>query len=109
VIGGVANPKQISSRSQITLSRAVWSAGGATKNADQKKITIFRREAGETKIIEADLEKIKGGEAEDLILRALDIVDVGQTGRTRSKFPPVLRVAETGGKNTATLPLRIID
>jgi polysaccharide export outer membrane protein len=109
VIGGVAIPKQISSRSQITLSRAVSSAGGTTKNADQKRVTIFRRESGETKIIEADLEKIKRGEAEDLILRALDIVDVGQTGRTRSKFPPVLRVAETAGTKTTTLPLRIID
>lgn len=109
VVGGVANPKQISSRSQITLSRAVASAGGVMKTADQKKITIFRREAGETKIIEADLEKIKLGEAEDLILRAFDIVEVAQTGRERNKFSPVLKLAEPDGKNTAALPLRIID
>lgn len=109
VIGGVANPKQISSRSQITLSRAVASAGGVMKAADQKKITIFRREAGETKIIEADLEKIKSGEAEDLILRAFDIVEVAQTGREKNKFPPVLKLAEPDVKNTAALPLRIID
>lgn len=109
VIGGVANPKQISIRSQITLSRAVSSAGGTTKNADRKKVTIFRRETGETKIIEADLEKIKRGEAEDLILQASDIVDVAQTGRARSKLPPVLRVAENAGKNASTLPLRVID
>ena len=85
------------------------SAGGASKNGDQRKVTIFRREAGETKIIQTDLEKIKRGEAEDLILRAFDIVEVAQTGRERSKFPPVLKLAETGRKNTLTLPLRIID
>lgn len=109
VIGGVAEPKQISSRVQITLSRAVSSAGGVTKNADPKKITIFRREGGETKIIEADLEKIKTGEAEDLILRAFDIVEVTQTGREKSKFPPVLKVTELSRKNTGNLPLRVID
>ena len=109
IIGGVANPKQISSRSQITLSRAVASAGGATKNADQRKITIFRREAGETKIIEADLEKVKRGEAEDLVLRAFDIVEVAQTGREKNKFPPVLNLAESGRKTAPTLPLRVID
>ncbi|MCY7377439.1 MAG: SLBB domain-containing protein [Pyrinomonadaceae bacterium] len=50
VIGGVVNPKQISARAQTTLSRAVDSAGGVTKGGDAKKITIFRREAGESKL-----------------------------------------------------------
>lgn len=109
VIGGVANPKQISSRGEITLSRAVSSAGGTIKNADRKKVTIFRRDGGETKIIEADLEKIKRGEAEDILLQAFDIVDVAQTGRAGNKFPPVLKLAEPSGKSTAVLPLRVID
>lgn len=110
VIGGVANPKQISSRAQeLTLSRAVAAAGGATKNADLKKVTVYRREAGATKIIEADLEKIKSGAAEDLVLRAFDIVEVPQTGSRPAKFPPVLKIAEIDEKQTANLPLRIID
>ena len=109
VIGGVANPKQISSREQITLSRAVASAGGVSKNGDERKITVFRRVAGETKIIEADLEKIKKGESEDLVLRAFDIIDVAQTGRDNTKFPPILKVVEPDGKKPLNLPLRIID
>jgi protein involved in polysaccharide export with SLBB domain len=109
VIGGVQNPKQISSRAQITLTRAVAAAGGASKNADIKKVTIYRREAGETKIIEADLENIKVGEAEDLILRAFDIVEVAQTGREKLKFPPVLKIAESNEKKPSNLPLRVID
>lgn len=109
VTGGVVNPKQIASRAQITLSRAVASAGGLTKNAHAEKVTIFRREDGETRVIEADLERIKNGEAEDLILRPFDIVEVAETGREKTKSPPILKAAEPGEKKTSNLPLRIID
>lgn len=109
VIGGVVNPKQISARTQMTLSRAVASAGGVSKDADPKKVTIYRREAGETKIIGADLEKIKTDPAADLILQAFDIVEVERTGREKRKFAPVLKIAEDTGKKTSNLPLRIID
>ncbi len=109
VIGGVADPKQISSRTQTTLSRAVAGVGGVSKSGDASKITIYRRESGATKIIEADLEKIKTGAAEDVILRAFDVVEVAQTGREKRKFPPVLRVGETVQRKTSNLPLRVID
>ncbi len=109
VIGGVSNPKQISSRAQITLTRAIASAGGTTKNADTRKITIYRHEAGETKIIETDLEKIKANQAEDIILKAFDIVEVKQNGQAKNKFPPVIKIIETNEKNAANFPLRIID
>jgi polysaccharide export outer membrane protein len=109
VTGSVVNPKQISSRAQITLSRAVASAGGLSKNAGAGKVTIFRREAGETKVIETDLERIENGEAEDLILRAFDIVEVAQTGRDKTKFPPIIKADEPGEKKMSNLSLRIID
>ena len=109
IIGGVSNPKQISSRSQITLTRAIDSAGGLLKNADAKKITIFRREGSETKIIEADLDKIKARQTDDITLQAFDIVEVTQTGREKRRFPPVLKVIDTTEKNTEKLPLRVID
>ncbi|MBA2494344.1 MAG: SLBB domain-containing protein [Acidobacteria bacterium] len=109
IIGGVANPKQISTRSQMTLSRAIAIAGGVTKDGDGKKITIFRRAGSETKIIEADLEKLKIDQTADIILQAFDIVEVAQTGRNKTKFPPVIKIADTAEKNSANLPLRIID
>ncbi len=109
VIGGVANPKQISSSSEITITRAIASAGGLAKGADAKKITVYRREGIETIRIEADLDKIKANLATDLILKASDIIEVSQTGREQRKFPPILKVAETGEKSSAGLPLRIID
>lgn len=109
VIGGVANPKPISARAQITLSRAVASAGGITKDGDAKKITIYRREAGETKIIEADLEKIRTKKSEDIILKAFDIIEVPQRGSGAKKLPPIIDADEPNGKTFVNLPLRVID
>ncbi len=109
VIGGVASPKQISFRSQITLSRAIDSAGGLAKNADAKKITIFRRAGGETKIIEADLEKIKAQKADDINLQASDIIEVNENGREKRKYPPVINVVDLNDGNSSKLPLRVID
>lgn len=109
IIGGVNSPKQIASRAQITLSRAVDSAGGLTKNSQENSITIFRRTGRETKIIEADLAKIKAKQAEDIVLQAYDIVDVGEKGRERKKFPPIIQLNENGEAKPSNLPLRIID
>ncbi len=109
VIGGVAAPKQIFSRAGLTVSRAIDSAGGITKGGDAKNITIFRREAGTSQTIEVDLEKIKSGKADDVTLKAFDVVDVSQSGREKRKFPPVLKAVQLNRKNTINLPLRIIE
>ncbi len=109
VIGGVSNPRQISARSKITLSRAVASAGGLSKDAVAENVTIFRRDGSVSKTIEADLNKIKNNQAEDVLLQAFDVVEIAQKGRAKRKFPPVIKVSETGAKNTAGLPLRIIE
>lgn len=109
ITGGVVSPKRIFSRAEITLSRAVASAGGLNTNASAGKVTIFRREAGETKTIEADLKRIKKGETEDLILQPFDIVEVAQTGREKTKFPPILKAAQTSENKISNLPLRVID
>ncbi len=109
VIGGVVNPKQILFRSQITVSRAIASAGGLTKDALPENVTIFRREDKDTKIIEANLEKIKTNPADDIVLKASDIIEVAQKGRGKRKYPPVVKTDDSAGKNTAELPLQIID
>ena len=109
LIGGVANPRQIATNSKITLSRAIAGAGGVTKNGNEKSITIFRRSGNETQTIIADLEKIKAGQTEDIVLQAFDIVEVEQTGKEKRKFPPLFRVENTDEKNSAKLPLRIVE
>ena len=109
VIGGVNTPRQIATRAQMTVSRAVAAAGGLTKEGDGKRVTIFRRVGGETRIIETDLEKIKANQAEDIVLQAFDIVDVVQKGKPKRKFPPLLQIDDLSSGNAAKLPLRIID
>ena len=109
VIGGVTTPQKISARSQMTLTRALAAVGGLTKDADEKNITIFRREAGETKVITVEYEKIIAEQIEDIVLKPFDVVEVATRGRGKSKFPPVVEVVSQSEKNTANLPLRVID
>jgi len=109
VIGGVENPKQVYLRSQITLSRALASAGGMTKDADTQKITVYRREANERKTIEVDYEKIKINQSEDLILQPFDIIEVNRKGNKKGKLQAKTEMVETREKSISNLPLRIID
>lgn len=109
VIGGVRTPRQIATRSQMTVARAVAVAGGLSADAEPKKITIFRRIGNETKIIETDLDKIKANPADDVILQAFDIVEVAQKGNAKRIYPPIVKVDETIRENELKLPLRIID
>jgi len=107
IIGGVNSPKQISSRSQTTLSRAIASAGGLAKEG-LDKVVIFRREGRESRVINADLKKIKAGQEQDIMLQAYDIVDVAQKGKEKRSTAPVI---DTGGDPATgpVLPLRIIE
>jgi protein involved in polysaccharide export with SLBB domain len=109
IIGGVENPKQINVGNQMTLTRAITSAGGFSKNADRKNVTVFRNEKGEIKTIEVNLEKIAANGAEDLILQKFDIVEVKQIGGEKRKFPPVVKMADSLDHKTPELPLRVIE
>jgi protein involved in polysaccharide export with SLBB domain len=108
IVGGVNNPRQISLHGEMTLTRAIASAGGLSKDATADKITIFRREGRQTKTIETDLDKIQGHPEDDPVLKALDIVDVGQKGRAKHRFPPAVRTGDDPAR-FANLPLRVID
>lgn len=108
VIGGVNNPRKIASRGEMTLSRAVASAGGIAKNGTLGTVTVFRREAGGSKVIEADLDKIMAGSAADPKLEPFDIVDVPQKGASKRRFPPVID-ERLKPLRAQSLPLRVID
>jgi protein involved in polysaccharide export with SLBB domain len=109
VIGGVNNPKTISSREEFTLSRAIASAGSLTKDAEEKNITIIRREGTQTKIINADLSKVKKGEEDDVLLKPYDIVDVPQKGRKNRVYSQIPGEFDPKQENNLKLPLVIID
>ncbi|HEY8560800.1 MAG TPA: SLBB domain-containing protein [Pyrinomonadaceae bacterium] len=109
VIGGVNTPRQIATRAQMTVTRAVAGAGGLAKNGDASRVTIFRRAGNETRIIEADLDKIKSNQAQDVLLQPFDIVEVTEKGGERRKYPPLLQTEDTTSDNSKKLPLRIVD
>ncbi len=106
VIGGVANPRQVSSRTSLTLSRAIASAGGLAKNADGRTATIYRREQNETKRLEIDLAKVAAGEIEDPPLKAFDIIEVPIKGAAKRSIPPI--ISNQYPSNTS-IPIRVVD
>lgn len=108
VIGGVNSPQPIPLRNELTLSRAIATAGGLAKEGNNN-ITIFRREAGETQRIIADLTKIAAGQGEDPVLKPYDIVDVPQKGKPERTRPPVIESRQSNSLTLAGLPLRVID
>jgi protein involved in polysaccharide export with SLBB domain len=107
VIGGVANPTRIMFREEMTLSRAVASAGGVSRNGVESEVVIYRRNRTETAILEFDLRKIASSETSDPVLEAYDIVDVGERGRGRRAFPPVVEGSPREGYSTPSL--KVID
>ena len=109
IIGAVNNPRPVYAREQLSLSRVVAIAGGLAKGADAGRVSIFRRDGVETKIIEADLDRIKRGESVDEVLKPFDIIDVAAKGSQRRKYPPVRSRDESRDKTRAELPLKVVE
>jgi protein involved in polysaccharide export with SLBB domain len=109
VMGAVNNPRPIYSHGEMTLSRAIDSAGGLSKGAVAEAVAIFRREGGESRVITANLEKIKNGVEGDIDLKAFDIIDVAFRGRPKRKYPPVIANGSGSEKLISEPPLKIIE
>ena len=109
VIGAVNNPRPVISRPDMTVSRAIASAGGLSDGQRGGKVTIFRREGAETSVVEVELARVQTGESSDILVKPFDIIDVAGPAAAKRKFPPAL--PETGGKSAdiRQLPLRVID
>lgn len=108
VMGGVNSPKQISSKSKVTLTRAIAGAGGLSKDAEEDRITIFRRSGRQASVINVDLQKVRKGQTVDPELKPFDVVDVGQKGRGKPRLPAVFEAGSDPARLTL-LPLRVID
>lgn len=111
VTGGVSAPQRILFRAGMTISRAVASAGGVSRNGNAAAVTIFRRQTSDTqlKIIEVDLEKVGKNLADDIAIEPHDIIEVAPTGRARNRRAPVLNLTELTGANAGKLPLRVVS
>ena len=108
VIGAVNNPRPLYTHSGMSLIRAIDSVGGIAKGGVWQSISIFRREGQETRVLTADLEKIKSGIEGDVELQPFDIIDVAFRGRPERKYPPVISGGNGTDKRTEP-PLKIIE
>jgi protein involved in polysaccharide export with SLBB domain len=109
LIGGVAEPKQLEWRPQLTLTRAVASAGGLARSADTSHVTIFRRVGGRETTIDLDYRKVAGSDQQDVALQPFDVVDIAEKGRERRKSRPIVREDRTDETAASGLPLRVVD
>jgi protein involved in polysaccharide export with SLBB domain len=109
VIGGVRRPGAIDARSKVTLSRAVAISGGLADGARREDVTIYRRAAGVSTVIKANLRTIESETESDPELQPFDIVDIGEKGRAERRFPPDFDSIGRRYAGAGNPPLKIID
>lgn len=90
------------------MSRVVAAAGGVSTRGVSGSVSIFRREASGSRVIEADLDQVKAGTTEDVEVRPFDIIDVPIRGTPKGATPPVAEPVESRIR-TGPLPLRVIS
>ncbi len=108
VMGDVVAPRRMNLTPDLTLSRAIASAGGISHSFSGQRARIHRRGA-EGGILEFDLRRIIDHKVSDPLLEPYDVIEVEQKGVERS---PIASVAEPRPVNSETLsrlPLRIVD
>ena len=109
VIGAVNNPRPVYVRSEITVERAIATAGGFAKESDGQKVSIFRRDGTDTRVIDVDLGKIKRGELKDEVLKPFDIIEAVAKGSGKRRYPPVGVGTEVKDRAITSMPLRVVE
>jgi protein involved in polysaccharide export with SLBB domain len=110
IIGGVRNPGPAFVRSEDTVMAAVEKAGGFAKDAVRSDITVFRRSAGGSEIIQCGTGRESVCDPAKALVLPFDIIEVGAKGGGKRQFAPVIAGAEPAGSVSNTeLPLRIIE
>jgi polysaccharide export outer membrane protein len=108
LLGAVQGQGRIDYRTDLTVTRAIDSAGGLAKNARPESVKIFRRDPGPS-MIPVDLEKIQDRPSEDVLLRPFDIIDVPFRGKPPRTLPPVIEIDQDALQRRAKLPVKIIE
>jgi polysaccharide export outer membrane protein len=82
VTGSVMGARELVLRDQLTLGRAIAMAGGPQRMANTGEVHIYRQKDG--LVGQEDLKfnygEIKKGKQPDVLLKAYDIIDVGESG-----------------------------
>ncbi len=106
IIGDVRNPTRIPYHSNMTVSRAITSAGGSLEGESIKQVFILRKKMGMRVKIEVNRASILN-ESEELELKPNDVIEVLGNKNVRKAAPefPI----EEDSADIAQLPLEIID
>ncbi len=81
VDGFVRKPDAYPLTHPTTVTDAITEAGGMKLDADPTQVVIYRRnEAGNKKIIQVDIDKIRNGEEKNVLLEPNDVVIVPSSG-----------------------------
>ena len=108
LLGAVGTQGKLDFRADLTLSRAIDSAGGVTKKGVADRINIYRR-GGDNSVISVDLSKIRANALEDVKLLPFDIIDVPFKGRPPKRLPPVIEDLDNENERRSKLPVKIIE
>ncbi|HEY5073231.1 MAG TPA: polysaccharide biosynthesis/export family protein [Pyrinomonadaceae bacterium] len=82
VTGSVMGGRELVLRDQLTLGRAIAMAGGAQRLANTNEVHIYRQKDGliGQEDLKFNYDAIKKGKQPDVLLKAYDIIDVGESG-----------------------------
>jgi len=80
--GAVVTPRELILKDGMTLGRAIAMSGGVTRQAKISDVHIYRQKDGKigSEDMKVNYEAIKKGQQPDVLLQALDIVEVRQIG-----------------------------
>lgn len=105
IVGAVATQGRMDFRPDLSVRRAIDSAGGPLKDAVLKQVTIFRRNAEN---ITVDLDKSEKN-ASEVLLQPFDIIDVPFKNRPPRKQPPIAELDSDRAIERSKFPLKIIE
>ena len=88
----------------LPLTQAIAMASGKTREAKTKDVKIYRRKMGsnQPEVLVANLDAIKTGKQNDLMLEPFDIVEVG---KSKKSIGDILLEALTGLPNRIPIPI----
>jgi polysaccharide export outer membrane protein len=107
VVGNVPKPSAIPLQEPLTVSRAIFMAGGVLPDSQQQKVRIIRKASEATPRTEliVNLQAISKGTNEDIVLQANDVVEVPKDGGAKSVFKGLMRSIVPG---IMSMPTRIV-
>jgi polysaccharide export outer membrane protein len=109
ITGLVLKPGTLVIKDELKLTQAIAMSGGMMKMANTSQVHIYRRTEGKinSEPIRVDFDAVRKGKAEDVILKAYDIIDVPQVGTFSAKgLGELLKGMATG--TLSAVPTRVM-